>query len=95
MLRFIPDGLNEEVLESVNAAMAKQKIVNITMILDAIVRRHILKGWACKGLEELILNVALQQGCAIEFGRFWQGDFVPAGYTVLEIDLIPEQQKLM
>jgi hypothetical protein len=93
MTHFISNGLSHEVLESVNAATAKQRIVNITMLTDAMVSRHDLERAARKELEELILNLALQKGCAVEFGRASERDALPLGYTMIEIELIPERRK--
>ncbi|MBN9066374.1 MAG: hypothetical protein J0H60_07850 [Rhizobiales bacterium] len=93
MTHFMSNGLSHEVLESVNAATAKQRIVNITMLTDAIVSRHDVEGATRKELEELILNLALQKGCAVEFGSTFERDAVPLGYTMIEIELIPERRK--
>lgn len=93
MTHFVSEGFTDEVLKSVNAAIARRRIVNITMLLDAILSRHNVRGAARKELEELTLNLALQKGCAVEFGRTSERDAVPTGYTVIEIEIIPERRK--
>jgi hypothetical protein len=85
----ISERLCNEVMEGVNEAKMRDGLVNITALVDAI-DPHYVVGAMRKELEEIVLNLAIQSGCAIEFGKSSEIHVVPEGYTVLEIEILPD-----
>jgi len=87
MSLFISDKLREDAGEGVKIAKATFGIVNVTAVVDDIVRRH--RGEAAREVvEELVLSIALQDGSAVEFRSASGEDVPPDPYTVIEIELI-------
>jgi hypothetical protein len=91
MVHRISQKLRNQVVESVNAAKATHGIVNITTLVDRIAKRSGSQGAEFDELEEMILNLAVQAGCPVEFGRASGIDLIPEDYTMIEIEIVPEQ----
>jgi len=91
MIHSISLKLRRDAVEGVNSAMAKHGIVNITKLVDRIAKRNGSQGAELDRLEEMILNLAVQAGCPVEFGRASGIDLIPEDYTVIELEIVPEQ----
>lgn len=94
MSRYLSVEMHDDVMKSVEAA-EKRGIVDFTSLANAAIMRHGAKGVTRQVLEELILNLALRGGRAVEFSGVAEGSVVPEGYTMVEIEIIQETVTVM
>ena len=88
MIYLASARLRHEVDRAVRAAESKNKIVNVTAIVDGIFAGDRMEALSYQEIEDLVLGAAVRMRFAIEFGR--PAD-IPAGlegYTRLEIELV-------
>jgi hypothetical protein len=87
MVSFPPDQLRSDVLASVRAEIERASIVNVRLVAERVRLRNAEVNIAREDIEEMVVNAALRQGCAIEFDGLMEKDAQSLGFTVLELEL--------
>ncbi|MGN6585071.1 MAG: hypothetical protein ACTHJV_15335 [Rhizobiaceae bacterium] len=72
---------------SVRAEIERNSVVNVRVVAERVRVRNADENIAREDIEEMVVNAALQQGCAIEFDGLMEKDARSLGLTVLELEL--------
>jgi len=87
MVSFLSKQLRSDVLKSVRGEIERNSVVNVRLIAERVRVRNAAENIAREDIEEMVINAALQQGCAIEFDGLMEKDARSLGFTVLELEL--------
>jgi hypothetical protein len=67
MMLFVPDRLKNDVAKTIKTEASCTPILNVPLIAEEIRLRNLFFNIAREDIEEMVLNAALQRGCAVEF----------------------------
>ncbi|HVW58283.1 MAG TPA: hypothetical protein VHC00_21630 [Rhizobiaceae bacterium] len=87
MVSFLSEQLRNDVLASVRNEIERTSVVNVRLVAERVRVRNTAVNIAREDIEEMVVNAALRQGCAIEFDGMMEKDAQSLGFTVLELEL--------